>query len=106
MNVCVTDEHSFVYVLTVCVCTYAARLLSTTPVAAPPPFDIGLAQVLPLLFFWKKPAVCAPLAAAPGAVNCWLGFLSVLESARQRSKAFAFKALELRQNARGGRSCK
>lgn len=33
-------------------------------------------------------AVHAGLAAATRAVNCWLQFLSNLESARQRSKAF------------------
>lgn len=58
-----------------------------------------LAQVLPLLFFWKP--VCAPLAPAMKAVNCWLWFHTDLESARQQSRAFAFKALKWRWNAKG-----
>lgn len=46
-------------------------------------------------------AVCAPLTPAMRAVNCWLLFHSDLESARQQSKAFAFKALKLIWNAKG-----
>lgn len=46
-------------------------------------------------------AVCTPLTPAMRAVNCWLLFHSDLESARQQSKAFAFKALKLIWHGQG-----
>lgn len=77
-----------------------APLLSTTPVAASLPLDrVGSSSACAVLLGNSVSVLLSTPAIR--AVNCWLQFHSDLESARQRSKAFAFKALKLIWNAKG-----
>lgn len=75
-------------------CKVRTPLLSTTPVAASLPLDGVGSSSAPLVLLGTT--LSALLSGRlMRAVNCWLRFQSNLESARQQSKAFAFKALKL-----------
>lgn len=90
-------------------CEHAAASLWQSVSSSPLRLHL-LQRLFPARHSWLKfcsscssgdPAVRAAPRAAARAVNCWLQFHSDLESARQQSKAFAFKALGSEMKCQG-----
>lgn len=80
-----------------------ASLLSTTPVAASLPLDrVGSSSACAVLLGNSVSVLLSTPAIR--AVNCWLQFHSDLESARQRSKAFALKLIWNAKGLKGKRN--